>query len=279
MISDYLRYLENQNLATTTINNRKYILRQFGDRDLAQLTYQGFEDYISLRRSKLKAGSLLYERGVFRSYFEYCQKIKRIEMQFDFSVIKRGRSASSSIEFLTRNQVQSAIKKASNPQDKLMIAVLFETGMRISELVNLRVEHIYVNEIRVKGKGGHQRLVYVTDALASAIQEHLISRDVTHGAVFRQLQQHCNNSRDTYHTSTARDRIERCFMEAGIRMHPHMLRHGNATDLLRNKADLRTVQTLLGHRNLSTTQIYTHITDNQLRDNFMLAFKNTVLSV
>lgn len=271
MISDYLKYLENQNLAETTIKNRSYILSQF-DKDVEQLTYQEFENYISLRRKKLKPASLLYERGVFRGYFKYIQQVRQVKMRFDFSVIKRGR-ASSSIKFLTREQVSLAIKKTSNPQDKLMIAVLFETGMRISELVNLRVEHIHLSEIRVKGKGGFQRLVYVTDRLSYLIQNYLIERPVRSEYVFVRQMHH---EEAPLAADTARKRIERCFQEVGIKMHPHMLRHGNATDLLRNKADLRTVQTLLGHKSLTTTQIYTHITDSQLRDNFMLAFKRSV---
>lgn len=269
MISDYLEYLKNQNLAETTINNRKTILKQFGNRRLADLTYQEFEGYMSERRVKLKPSSLQLERGVYRDYFKYAQQIRRVNMQFDYSVIKR-RRCKGSVKFLTRDQVRLTIQKTTNPQDKLIIATFFETGLRIGELVNLRVDHIYHNEIQVKGKGGNHRTVYVTDELSQKLQEYVATRNLRSSYVFVRQMHH---REAPMNADTVRKRIERCFREAGIEMNPHMLRHGYATDLLRAKADLRTVQKTMGHRSLSTTQIYMHITDDQLKTNVLSVLK------
>jgi site-specific recombinase XerD len=272
LIDDYIRYLGNLNLAKTTLINRKSILNLFTGS--TSVTYQELEDYFTERRKVLKPSSMAYERGVYKSFFEYIQKIKKVPMEFDYSVIKRGRAPELEVKFLTREQVSRAIKKMSNPQDRLITAVLFETGMRISELVNLRVEHIHLNEIRVRGKGGFSRLVYVTDHLSFLLNQHLIKNQITRGIIFKPLM----HGGEIYATDSVRQRLKKAFAEVGIEMHPHMLRHGFATDLLLNKADLRTTQKLLGHKSLETTQRYTHVTDNFLSEAYKSCFRKSVVT-
>jgi len=152
---------------------------------------------------------------------------------------------------------------------------LFSTGLRVSELVSLNRDNVNLSrrEFMVRGKGQKDRPVFISQAAADAVQDYLDERKDSLPALF------LNNSRNQPMVGTKGDyrrltprSIERIINKyvrmAGITKHvtPHTLRHSFATDLLTNGADLRSVQSLLGHSNISTTQIYTHVTDPQLRE-------------
>lgn len=272
MISDYLDYLKNENTAQKTINNRESILKVFLSKgyDLENLEYTELDKYFSERRAKLKPSSFQLEKGVLRSFFEYLQGIKGVSMKFSYTQIKR-RKVKTQVKFLTREQVLLAIKKTKNPQDKLMIALLFETGMRIGELVNLRDEDIIQHEIRVFGKGNKARLLFLTPELREALESH-----ITKGYVFKPLQT-SKEGEEKYAIDSVRKRVKKCFKDVGIEMHPHMLRHGFGTELYKNRVDLRAIQTLMGHESISTTEIYTHVTDPFLHDIYRTGMRSCVV--
>jgi len=160
-------------------------------------------------------------------------------------------------------------------RDKAMLELLFSTGLRVSELCALPREiNLKLDELSVRGKGEKVRVVFISDEARNAVQKYLDKRKDMDDALFVQIQNEKQNdklakNRDTLRlTSRSVERIIKQYaIKAGIskKVTPHVIRHSFATDLLRNGADLRSVQILLGHANINTTQIYTHVTDTELK--------------
>lgn len=159
-------------------------------------------------------------------------------------------------------------------RDRAIIELLFSSGLRVSELANLNRDHVNTKrrEFMVRGKGQKDRPVFIGEAASSRVEEYLAARLDSLPPLF--LSYSRNNTTSTkgdYRRLTPRS-IQRIINNyarlAGITKHvsPHTMRHSFATDLLMNGADLRSVQAMLGHSNISTTQVYTHVTDEHLRD-------------
>jgi site-specific recombinase XerD len=159
-------------------------------------------------------------------------------------------------------------------RDRAIIELLFSSGLRVSELVNLNRDHVNTKrrEFMVRGKGQKDRPVFIGETAALHVEEYLAARTDNLPPLF--LSYSRNNTASTtgdYRRLTSRS-IQRIVTKyarlAGITKHvsPHTMRHSFATDLLMNGADLRSVQSMLGHSNISTTQIYTHVTDEHLRE-------------
>lgn len=158
-------------------------------------------------------------------------------------------------------------------RDRAILELLFSTGLRVSELVKLNIDSINLDkgEFSIRGKGQKDRPVYVSDSAKEAIHNYLKERKDNYEALFVQASKRKNEEDVTISrltTRTIQRIVERYRTKAGITKHvtPHTLRHSFATDLLGNGADLRSVQSLLGHANIATTQIYTHVTDPQLKE-------------
>lgn len=159
-------------------------------------------------------------------------------------------------------------------RDRAIIELLFSSGLRVSELANLNRDHVNTKrrEFMVRGKGQKDRPVFIGEAAAQRVQDYLAARLDNLPPLF--LSYSRNNTASTsgdYRRLTTRSIqriINRYARLAGIIKHvsPHTMRHSFATDLLMNGADLRSVQSMLGHSNISTTQVYTHVTDEHLRE-------------
>ena len=159
-------------------------------------------------------------------------------------------------------------------RDRAIVELLFSSGLRVSELINLNRDHINTKrrEFTVRGKGQKDRPIFISEAAADWVNKYLDSRDDALPPLF--LNYARNNTANTagdFRRLTARS-IQRLVTHyarlAGITKHvsPHTMRHSFATDLLMNGADIRSVQSMLGHSNISTTQVYTHVTDEHLRE-------------
>jgi site-specific recombinase XerD len=167
-----------------------------------------------------------------------------------------------------------ALKKESNTdkqrkllRDRAILELLFSTGLRVSELCALNSDiDLTRDELSVRGKGEKVRVVFLSPQAKKCVTEYLKARNDMEEALFVE-----GRSAKKLHRISPRDvqlRIKAHATRAGItsKVTPHVLRHSFATDLLENGADLRSVQALLGHANIQTTQVYTHVTDKHLRD-------------
>lgn len=160
-------------------------------------------------------------------------------------------------------------------RDRAILEMLFSTGLRISELTNLDREdvHLETGEFSVRGKRGKIRVVYLSDEAKKYLERYLKLRVDDDPALFIRTQ---NNQEDAEQSDTSlrltprsvQRMVQKYTREAGIakKVTPHVFRHSFATDLLQNGADLRSVQELLGHSSVTTTQIYTHVTNTQLQE-------------
>lgn len=167
------------------------------------------------------------------------------------------------------------IQSLSGLRDKAILELLFSTGLRVSELCSLSQEDVDLSrdEFSVRGKGDKVRVVFLSDTARNAIRAYLKERKDFDDAMFIQYGKNAKQSdvknKELRLTSRSVQRIiKRYATIAGItrKVTPHVIRHSFATDLLSNGADLRSVQALLGHANIATTQIYTHVTDKHLLD-------------
>lgn len=184
------------------------------------------------------------------------------------------------LEFAEIDDLLSAPDKfqEKNPlarlRDKAILETLFSTGLRVSELVSLNRDQINLNrgEFSIRGKGGKDRIVFLSEGAKKALKDYLSAREDDFAPVFT----HIGGVKDDYDegeylrlTPRSVQRIIKKYAKlAGItkEVTPHVIRHSFATDLLINGADIRSVQSMLGHSSITTTQIYTHVTDKQLRE-------------
>jgi len=170
-------------------------------------------------------------------------------------------------------------------RDKAILEMLFSTGLRVSELCSLQNDlDLHLDEFSIRGKGGKVRVVFLSDEAKKAVKDYLALRKDMSDALFVQISKKPDLGSDSKKQKSlspalgnsverlTRRSIERIVKRyaiiAGIskKVTPHVIRHVFATDLLSNGADLRSVQAMLGHANIGTTQIYTHVTDKHLRD-------------
>lgn len=157
-------------------------------------------------------------------------------------------------------------------RDKAILEVLFSTGLRVSELCSLpRDIDLSSDEFSIRGKGGKVRVVFLSDHAKNTLKAYLAKRDDMDDSLFVKVNGEKRKSEES--SPLTRRSVERIVKhyanKAGImskKVTPHVIRHSFATDLLSNGADLRSVQALLGHASISTTQIYTHVTDKHLRN-------------
>jgi site-specific recombinase XerD len=186
--------------------------------------------------------------------------------------------AEKTVKFLNLEQVEKLllapdVKTKAGLRDRAILESLFSTGLRIAELVALNKEQ-FANtkdkkdlEIGIIGKGGHPRTVYFSERALSWLKKYLASRQDKEKALFI----HYKARKDAASRLTPRSIqkiVKKYDILAGVPIFttPHTLRHSYATDLLSQGVDLRTIQEFLGHRSITSTQIYTHVTNKRLRD-------------
>ncbi len=246
------------------------VLRRF------RLKLNRFSD--NQNKERLSALTQSYHLIALRGFFKYLAK--RGIKSLDPSLIDLPRAAKKQVTFLHFDEIERLLAEIpldteSGLRDRAIIELLFSGGLRVSELCSLNRDSINLErrEFMVRGKGKKDRPIFIDKSTAECIEDYLNMRTDTLPALF------LNNSANQQIPSTTGDfrrltprSIERIVQKytrlAGITKHvtPHTMRHSFATDLLMNGADIRSVQGLLGHANISTTQIYTHITDPHLKE-------------
>lgn len=193
--------------------------------------------------------------------------------------IKLPKTSRKQVTFLHFEEVQQLIdtvdiSKEEGLRDRAILELLFSSGLRVSELVNLNRGHVNTSrrEFMVRGKGQKDRPVFVSDAAAKWVEAYLEKRIDNLPPLFLSYSRNNISSQSGDYRRLGARSVQRMINKyarlAGITKHvsPHTMRHSFATDLLMNGADLRSVQSMLGHSNIATTQVYTHVTDEHLRE-------------
>ncbi len=288
LITDFLEHLEiEQNRSAKTISNYAHYLYRLidftDDCDIEKLDSEMVRQWrLSLNRMKDDRGNELtkttqnYHLIALRSFLKYLAK--RDVPALDSAKIELAKVVRPKVTFLEAAEVERLLGAidSSNPiglRDRALVELLFSSGLRVSELVDLDREHINLDrrEFMVRGKGQKDRPVYISPQAAGWIDKFLKTRSDNFKPLFIHYSGTQNGLDDGMYTRLTVRSVQRLVKRyaqlAGITkdVTPHTLRHSFATDLLINGADIRSVQGLLGHANIATTQIYTHITDPQLK--------------
>ena len=290
MIYDFTESLEVEGgrSSKTAQNYSHYLMRlsEFTDNiDVAKITPELIRKYrLWLNRHKNDNGESLsiltqnYHLIALRGFLLYLSK-RGIESLAPH-MIELPKVHRKQVTFLHIDEIERLIAEIKTDsdiglRDRAIIELLFSSGLRISELVGLNRDHINTKrrEFTVRGKGQKDRPVFISKTATEHIENYLSVRNDSLAPLFISYSrntQELDNSGD-YRRLTPRS-IQRIVNKyarlAGITKHvsPHTMRHSFATDLLMNGADIRSVQDMLGHSNISTTQIYTHVTDEHLRE-------------
>lgn len=286
--TDFLEHLEvEQNRSQKTIANYDHYLTRLidyaGDIQVSQIDADLVHKWrLWLNRlgtnssDELQKTTQNYHLIALRSFLKFCAKrdIKALAPE----KIELARTKRKEVTFLTAEEVerlfeQADISKLGGLRDRSILELLFSSGLRVSELVGLDRDHINLKrrEFTVRGKGQKDRPIFISPSAAHWLSLYLAKRqDNTKPLFVRYSGSKKVDLSGNFHRLTARSiqrLVARYALLAGITKHvsPHTLRHSFATDLLMNGADIRSVQAMLGHSNIATTQIYTHVTDPHLR--------------
>ena len=297
LIEDFLEHLEMESgRSKKTIENYRLYLERFyeivseildkNDIKPIEINREVLRKYrLKLNRygsengnDDLKTITQVYHLIALRGFMKYLAR--REIKSLDPSLIDLPHVARKQVTFLHFDEVEDMLEEIdlsteSGLRDRAIIELLYSGGLRVSELVGLDRGSINLDrrEFVVRGKGSKDRPIFISESAADRVRDYLDARTDSLAPLF------LNNSKNTgdpdtsgnFRRITARsvERIvEKYARLAGITKHvsPHTLRHSFATDLLMNGADLRSVQSMLGHSDISTTQIYTHVTDAHLKE-------------
>ncbi|MBP9836349.1 MAG: tyrosine-type recombinase/integrase [Candidatus Pacebacteria bacterium] len=285
----FLEYLEiERGRSVKTVENYDRYLNRFFTfakvklpKDITEEQVREFRLYLN-RQAGTKIGGRMetmkrrtqnYYLIALRAFLKFLRKRgveslspERIELA---KVPERSLDLISPVE-LERLMKAPAKDSLEGKRDRAILELLFSTGLRISELCSLSTDDVDLtrDEFSVRGKGDKIRVVFISDEARASIKEYLAGRKDMDDALFVRYGKKAHVGEDTRITPRTVQRLLKHYaVKAGItrKVTPHVIRHSFATDLLSNGADLRSVQALLGHAHIGTTQIYTHVTDAHLR--------------
>ncbi|HPD99071.1 MAG TPA: tyrosine-type recombinase/integrase [Candidatus Saccharibacteria bacterium] len=288
LIGDYLEYMaiERGRSKKTIANYSHYLTRLVdfaGDVTIDEVTPDlirkwrlWLNDLGSDRSDELGKATQNYHLIALRNFLKYCHKRDIAAMSAD--QIELAKVARTKVTFLDKDELERLLEQPNTQEiaglrDRAILELLYSSGLRVSELVSLDTAHINLKrrEFTVRGKGQKDRPVFISQQAADWVQLYIDTREDALPALFISYGgKAATNTTGNYRRLTPRSiqrMVARYALLAGITKHvsPHSLRHSFATDLLMNGADIRSVQAMLGHSNIATTQIYTHVTDPHLR--------------
>jgi site-specific recombinase XerD len=286
--TDFLEYLEiEQNRSQKTIANYDHYLTRLidfaGDIKVSDIDAEMIRKWrLWLNRlgtntsDELGKSTQNYHLIALRSFLKFCAKRNIPCMSAD--KVELARTRRKQVTFLNEEELarifaQPDANSINGVRDRAILELLFSSGLRVSELVGLDRDHINLKrrEFMVRGKGQKDRPIFISPEAAKWVEHYLQKREDNSKPLFvrysgtKKVDNSGNHSRLT--ARSVQRIVAKCALLAGItkKVTPHTLRHSFATDLLMNGADIRSVQAMLGHSNIATTQIYTHVTDPHLK--------------
>ena len=279
IVDEFIKYITSKNYSDNTIISYIDDLYYFYlniSKDLDKVNENDIREYLEfLNKKKEKVSSIRRKISTFKSFYKFLYKNNYIEKK-DYPMVKIGypKLEKRLPKFIYYNDLLEIINEASNDnnglRDRLIIEMLYATGVRVSELVNIKINDIDFNNRRIVvcGKGNKERIVYYGEYAEEVMHEYLDSLPFKSKYLFL-------NSRGEQITDRGmRYIIDNIMKKLSIKVHvtPHVLRHTFATDMLNNGCDIRVVQELLGHSSLKTTEVYTHVTNERLKEVYYNCF-------
>ena len=289
MLRDFENYLKNvRKYSLNTINSYisdiniflEYLhIQKLNYKDVNHEVIRSYLKYLDV--NKYKSSSINRILSSLNDYYSYLEKNKIIKYNY-FKDINRPRKEKRLPNFINYTEYMNLIntvQKENNEYLKirnlLLLEILFDTGLRVSEAVNIKISDIDLknHSLKVLGKGNKERIVYFGDYAVTYLEEYLALRKNIKSKDNEYLFWNKDYQRLT--RRGAEYLINNIAKKALLkqRITPHTLRHSFATEMLNNGCDIRSVQELLGHKSLSTTGIYTHVTNEVVRQEYLKAFK------
>ena len=279
LIDSFLEYLSiEKNYSEYTIINYRDDLDKFDnflkseDVSIYDVSYGNIRGYLAYLYNKKEATkSITRNISSLRSFYKYLVKNKIVKNN-PMTLISNPKQDKLLPHYLTYEEVEKLLEVTSKDtlydiRDNLIIELLYSTGIRVSELVNIKISDIEYSDMSIKvlGKGKKYRIVYFGDICLSKIKKYLSLRSSDNEYLL--LNKRGNKLSDRSVRKIFEDIIRINHLD--IKFSPHTLRHTYATHMLDDGADVRTVQELLGHASVSTTGIYTHISNEHLRSVYL----------
>jgi site-specific recombinase XerD len=294
---EFLEYLEiEKGSALRTVENYEHYLARYFEfgkiKNVADITDPSVREFrLWLNRqatgNNRKTGETIskktqnYYMIALRVFLKYLAKKEIKALPPDR--IELAKVQERSLDLITHQELSKLLNSPNGAdlkdlRDRAILELLFSTGLRVSELCSLTSDiDLHSEELSIRGKGGKIRVVFISDDAKNAVKKYLSARKDMSDALFVQIDSGIGKKNEKKEKikdlkALTRRSIERIVkqhaIKAGIskKVTPHVMRHMFATDLLSNGADLRSVQAILGHANIGTTQIYTHVTDKALRE-------------
>lgn len=278
-INDYINYLKiERQLSNNTIDSYKRDLEdfyKFTNKSYKFITKDDAIKYLEYLNKKINPRSINRHIVSIKNYFKFLEKNNSIKSNplEEITGLKTSKKLPKVLsEDDVNNLLDIELNDAFSYRNKAMLELMYSSGLRVSELLNLEVNNIdfNMNLVRVFGKGSKERIVPIDDIATKYLDEYI---NVYRNTLLK------NKESDILFLNSRGDKLTRqgffkilktIAREKGIKkeLSPHTLRHSFATHLLNHGADLRSIQTMLGHENIETTQIYTHVSDNYIKENY-----------
>ncbi len=268
--SDYIRTKNYSNNTYISYLNDLYYFYIFINKDLIKVSEADIRSYLEYLNTKKEASTSIRRKiSTFKTFYKFLYLNNYIDKK-DYPMVKIAypKTEKRLPKFIYYNDlleiINESYKDSDGVRDKLIIEMLYATGVRVSELVNIKYNDIDFNNkrIRVCGKGNKERIVYYGEYAEDSLKEYINTHKKNeYGYVFT------NYKGEQITDRGIRYIIDNIMKKLSVKVHvtPHVLRHTFATDMLNNGCDIRIVQELLGHASLRTTEIYTHVTNERLK--------------
>lgn len=285
-LNDFIHYLERKNQSSYTIRSYQTDLTSFSQFlnqesfSILEVDYKVIRHYLAYLYSKKYAKKTIARHiSSLRSFYKYLMK-EQIITKNPMKLISNPKLDQNLPKFLYTNELEDLLKIPDQStklgmRDAVILELMYATGVRVSELVSIQIKDIqfYERKIKVMGKGSKERYVLYGSLLETLLDQYLsdirptLLKDKTNDFLF------LNHLGNPLTTAGIRTILNKIIQKGALKFHisPHVLRHTFATHMLNEGADLKSVQELLGHENLSTTQIYTHVSNERLRQVYLNA--------